>query len=161
VQRKIFFLLGIILILFLFPGGRGDKRNPVLEIWGGDPPHLLRACTLDPGEPFYLEHVNSIYGARVREYFSYIPGNGLYLVNVESASPAVFEYYGLAGNRREGKRLLRPREAFTLRSMDYSRHQLTIRGKAIPLQGLVAPGEELHMKIREPGSRLQWGSRKP
>ena len=150
-QRKYSFLLAMILVLFLFPGGRGDDGNPVLEIWGGNPPRLLRVYTLEPGAPFYLEHVNSIYGARVREYFSYIPGHGLYLVNVESASPAVFEYYRWAGNRGEGKRLLRPREAFTLRSMDYSRHLLTIRGEAIPLQGLVAPGEELRMKIREPG----------
>jgi hypothetical protein len=152
VRRKLsFFLLVLILVLFLFPQERGDDRNPVLEIWGGRPPRLLRACALDPGAPFYLEHRNSIYGARVREYLSYIPGQGLYLVNVESASPAVFEYYRWPGNRGEGKRLLRPREAFTLRSMDYSRHRLTIRGEAIPLQGLVAPGEELQMKIREPG----------
>ena len=148
--RRVFFLLAMILVLFLFPGERGDGVNPVLEIWGGNPSHLLSAYTLEPGAPFYLEHVNSIYGARVREYFSYIPGRGLYLVNVESASQAVFEYYRWAGNREETKRLLRPREAFTLRSMDYSRHQLTIRGEAIPLQGLVAPGDELQIKIRDP-----------
>ena len=149
-RLKLTFFLGTLLVLSLFLGGRGYYIAPVIEVWGGTPPHLLRHYKLFPSRAFCLEHINSIYGARVREVFSYIPGKGLYLVEVESSSPAVFEYYGLDGGRGGKKRLCRPMRPFTLRSMDYSHHRLIIQRKAISLQGLVKPGETLQIKIRGP-----------
>ena len=146
--RRIFFL-GILLILSLFLGGIGYSLAPVLEIWGGNPPNLLRIYRLFPRKAFCLEFINSIYGARVRETFSYIPGRGLYLVEVESPSPAVFDYYGLDFGRGGKKRLYLPMKPFILRSMNYSRHRLFIRGKAVALRGLVKPGDALQIKIRE------------
>jgi hypothetical protein len=149
-RLKLTFFLGTLLVLSLFLGGIGYYVAPVLEVWGENPPNLLRLYKLFPRKAFCLEYINSIYGARVREVFSYIPGKGLYLVEVESSSPAVFEYYGLDGGRGGKKRLCRPMRPFTLRSMDYSHHRLIIHGKAISLQGLVKPGETLQIKIRVP-----------
>ena len=148
-KTKLTFFLGILLIFSLFLGGIGYSLAPVLEIWGGDPPNLLRIYRLFPRKAFCLEHINSIYGARVQETFSYVPSRGLYLVEVASPSPAVFEYYGLEVGRVGKKRLYRPMKPLILRSMDYSRHRLFVRGKAISLQGLVKPGDTLKIKIRE------------
>ncbi len=146
-KTKLSYFLGTLLVLSLFLGGVGYYIAPVLEIWGGNPPNLLRLYRLFPRKVFCLEHINSIYGARVLEVFSYVQGKGLYLVEIESSSPAVFEYYGLDGGREGKKRLCRPMKPFTLRSMDYSHHRLIIQGKAISLQGLVKSGDTLQIKI--------------
>ncbi len=57
-------------MLLLAPAA-GPARADFLELWGEDPPRRLAREPLAPGETVVLSFVNSIYGARVREFMRY------------------------------------------------------------------------------------------
>src|SRR5271157_6088067 len=119
-----------------------------LTVSGGEPERVLACLPLEKGTPFYLEFINSIYLAPVREIFEYEPSEGICLVKVESPSAGVFEYYGLIPDRPGIASLYRPVGEFTLRSHDYEHHRLVVGEKSLRLKGLVADGEPLSVSVQ-------------
>jgi len=115
---------------------------------GGEPERVLACLPLEKGTPFYLEFINSIYLAPVREIFEYEPSDGICLVKVESPSAGVFEYYGLVPDRPGTAILRRPVGEFRLRSHDYEHHRLVVGEKSLRLKGLVPDGEPLLVRVR-------------
>jgi len=115
---------------------------------GGEPERVLACLPLEKGTPFYLEFINSIYLAPVREIFEYEPSEGICLVKVESPSAGVFEYYGLVPDRPGTAILRRPVGEFRLRSHDYEHHRLVVGEKSLRLKGLVPDGEPLLVRVR-------------
>jgi hypothetical protein len=87
-----------------------------LVVSGGEPERVLACLPLEKGTSFYLEFINSIYLAPVRETLEYEPSEGICLVRVESPSAGVFEYYGLIPYRPDTALLHRPVGQFRLRS---------------------------------------------
>ena len=118
-----------------------------LMLSGGEPENVLACLSLEKGTPFYLEFINSIYLAPVRETFVFEASEGICLVKVESPSPGVFEYYGLTPDQPGLALLHRPVGEFTLRSHDYEHHRLIVGEKTLRLKGLVADGEPLSVKV--------------
>ena len=119
-----------------------------LTLTGGVPERVLACLPLEKGTPFYLEFINSIYLAPVREIFEYEPSDGICLVKVESPSAGVFEYYGLVPDRPGTAILRRPVGEFRLRSHDYEHHRLVVGEKSLRLKGLVPDGEPLLVRVR-------------
>ena len=119
-----------------------------LTLTGGEPERVLACLPLEKGTPFYLEFINSIYVAPVRETFVYEPFEGICLVKVESPSAGVFEYYGLIPDRPGTALLHRPVGEFKLRTHDYEYHRLVVGEKSLRLKGLVPDGEPLFVRVR-------------
>jgi hypothetical protein len=135
-------------ILVVAFGGCAGKQVACLEVSGEEPERVLTRLSVEPGMPFSLEFINSIYLAPVRETLVYEPSEGISIVMVESPSDGVFEYYGLEPDGT-GKALMhRWVGDFKLRSHDYTNHRLTVAGQAIHLEGLVPNGEPILVKVR-------------
>jgi hypothetical protein len=110
----------------------------------------VRACLpLQEGETFYLEFVNSVYLAPVRESLVYSGGEGIYAVGVESPSAGVFEYYGIEPDGSGRASLHRKVGEIKLRSMSYENHRLSAGGRILRLKDIAAPGEPLVVEVRE------------
>ena len=123
-------------------------QGTYLTVSGGAPERVLGCLPLEKGVPFHLEFINSIYLAPVRETFVYEPSEGICLVEVESPSAGVFEYYRLIPDRPGTALLHRPVGEFRLRSNDYEHHRLTVGEKSLRLKGLVPDGEPLIVKVQ-------------
>jgi hypothetical protein len=118
-----------------------------LKLTGGEPEGVVGCLPLETGASFYLEFINSIYLAPVRETFVFEPSEGICLVKVESPSAGVFEYYRLTPDEPGLAFLHRPVGEFTLRSHDYEHHRLVVGEKSLRLKGLVADGESLSVSV--------------
>ncbi|MBI4799124.1 MAG: hypothetical protein HY794_10395 [Desulfarculus sp.] len=129
------------------PVAMAAGQAPALEIWGLQPTRLLLRVALPSQGRFCLGHVNSIYEAPVRECFQARPEGGCWLVEVESPSPAVFEYYGLEPPATGRGVLRRPLGDFQLRSHDYARHHLAVGDRIIRLDQVARPGQALVFKV--------------
>lgn len=135
-------------ILIVALGGCAGNQVACLEFSGEEPERVLTRLPVEPGVPFSLEFINSIYLAPVRETLVYEPPGGISIVMVESPSDGVFEYYGLEPDGT-GKALMHRRVGdFKLRSHDYTNHRLTVAGQAIYLKGLVPNGEPISVKVQ-------------
>jgi hypothetical protein len=119
-----------------------------LMLRGRVPDRVLGCLPLETGTPFYLEFMNSIYLAPVRETFVFEPSEGICLVKVQSPSAGVFEYYGLIPDQPGLAFLYRPVGEFTLRSHDYEHHRLVVGEKSLRLKGLIADGEPLSVTVQ-------------
>ena len=119
-----------------------------LALSGGEPERVLACLPLEAKTQFHLEFINSIYLALVRETFEYVPAEGIYLIEVESPSAGVFEYYGLEPDGSGIAKLHRPVGEIRLRSHDYEHHRVTAGGKSIRLKELVPDGEPLRVSVR-------------
>lgn len=129
------------------PVAMAAGQDAVLQVWGLEPARLLLEVDLPNGERFCLGHVNSIYEAPVRECFQAGAGGGIHLVEVESPSPAVFEYYGMEPPATGRATLRRPLGEFQVRSHDYSRHHLAVGDWTLRLDQLAQPGQALVFKV--------------
>ncbi|MBI5522056.1 MAG: hypothetical protein HY910_05450 [Desulfarculus sp.] len=129
------------------PVAMAAGRDAVLHVWTLEPASLLWEVALPGDGRFCLGHVNSIYEAPVRECFQARPGGGCWLVEVQSPSPAVFEYYGLEPPVTGRAVLRRPLGDFQVRSHDYSRHHLTVGDRTLRLDQLAQPGQALVFKV--------------
>jgi hypothetical protein len=135
-------------ILIVALGGCAVKQVACLEISGEEPERVLTRLLIEPGVPFSLEFINSIYLTPVRETLVYEPPGGISIVMVESPSDGVFEYYGLEPDGT-GKALMHRQVGdFKLRSHDYTNHRLTVAGQAIHLKGLVPNGEPISVRVQ-------------
>ena len=144
--------IGLWLILAAWPvTGWAAGPDAWLVLSGEEPERVLACLPLPAGTPFYLEFVNSIYLAPVRETFVYQPGEGLFVIQVDSPSAAVFEYYGLTPEQTGTARLRRHLGEIRLRSMDYGNHRLTVGDKGLALKGVVADGQMLIIRV-QPGA---------
>jgi len=134
-------------ILIVALGGCGGNQVVCLEVSGEEPERVLTRLPVEPGVPFSLEFINSIYLAPVRETLVYEASEGISIVMVESPSDGVFEYYGLEPDGT-GKALMhRWVGDFKLRSHDYTNHRLTVGGQEIQFKGLVPNGEPILVKV--------------
>lgn len=104
---------------------------------------------VERGRPFTLEFVNSIYQAPVRETLVYEPSEGITIVMVESPSDGVFEYYGLEPDGTGTARMRRRVGDIRLRSHDYKDHRVRALGRTLHLDGLVANGDPITVRIRD------------
>jgi hypothetical protein len=147
IVRIVFWLMLLAWPMTAWPGGPSAWL-----VFSSDEPERILACLpLEAGAPFYLEFVNSLYLAPVRETFVYQPAEGLFLIKVESPSPAVFEYYGLIPEK-SGPALLRRRlDEIRLLSHDYKNHHLTVGDVSLHLKGFVADGRPLIIRVRTGG----------
>jgi hypothetical protein len=118
-----------------------------LVLLDGKQGRVLTCLPLEPGEPFSLEFINSIYLAPVKETLVYEPAEGIMIVKVESPSAGVFEYYGLEPDGSGQATLRRPVGDIRLRTMDYVHHRLTVGERRLDLKGLVPDGEPLVVKV--------------
>ena len=144
--------IGLCLALVVWPlMGWPAGPDDWLVLSGEEPESVLACLPLPAGTPFYLEFVNSIYLAPVRETFVYQAGEGLFVIQVDSPSTAVFEYYGLIPEKPGTARLRRSLGEIRLRSMDYRNHRLTVGDKSLALKGVVADGEMLIIRV-QPGA---------
>jgi hypothetical protein len=119
-----------------------------LVLSSDEPGKVLSCLPMEAGVPFYLEFVNSIYGAPVRETFVYRPAEGLFVIKVESPSAAVFEYYGLIPEKSGAALLRRRLDEIRLLSHDYESHRLTVGDVSLRLKGFVADGRTLIIRVR-------------
>jgi hypothetical protein len=134
-------------ILTLTFGACGGKQVACLEISGEEPDRVLARLAVEPGVPFSLEFVNSIYLAPVKETLVYEPSEGISIIMVESPSGGVFEYYGLEPDGT-GKALMHRKVGdIKLRSHDYTNHRLTFGRQVLQLKGLVPNGEPILVKV--------------
>ena len=125
--------------------GTSQKQLAVL---GGEPEKVRACLPLKEGEPFYLEFVNSIYLAPVRESLVYTDAEGMFVVRVESPSAGVFEYYGLETDGTGSAALRRRIGEIRLRSFSYEHHRLTAGGKTLHLREVAVGGEPLVIRVR-------------
>jgi hypothetical protein len=136
--------LGILLVF----GGCAGRHVSCLEVSGEKPETLLARLPVEPGVPFTLEFINSIYLAPVRETLVYEPSEGIFIVMVESPSDGVFEYYGIEPDG-SGKAIMHRKVGdIKLRSHDYANHYITSGGRALKLKGLVPDGEPVMVKVQ-------------
>lgn len=144
--------IGLWLALVAWPlTGRAAGPEAWLVLSGGEPEGVLACLPLEAGTPFHLEFVNSLYGVPVRETFVYQAGEGLFVIQVESPSAAVFEYYGLIFEKPGTARLRRSLGEIRLRSIDYRNHRLTAGDKNLALKGVVPDGEIVIVRV-QPGA---------
>jgi hypothetical protein len=135
-------------ILIVVIGGCAGKQKACLEVFGEEPETVLVRLPIEPGAPFTLEFINSIYLAPVRETLVYNPSEGTSIVMVESPSDGVFEYYGIEPDGTGRARMNRRVGDIKLRSHDYGNHRITVGGQMLKLNGLVPNGEPIFMRIR-------------
>jgi hypothetical protein len=147
------FLIGICLALSALVLTEGIATPAFrLEISGEEPDRVLVCLPVEAGATFYLEFVNSIYLAPVRETFVCEPAGNISIIRVDSPSAAVFEYYGLSPDG-SGTTMLHRNVGGTirLRSHDYQNHVFTVGERSIRLKGLVSDGEPLIIRVRTDG----------
>ena len=128
----------------------GPEAKVILT--SGEEKKVLACLPLEAGHSIRLEFINSIYLAPVRETFLYQPGEGLVLVEVDSPSAGVFEYYGLPFEK-SGTVIMRRNvgQEIRLLSSDYQNHRLIVGERSLPLKGLVADGEPLIVRVQRGG----------
>jgi len=136
----------LLVALTLTPHAQGSTICLLLS--GDDPERVLARLPVEEKVPFCLEFVNSIYLAPVRETFAYQPGEGLFLIRVESPSAGVFEYYGLPPDRSGSAEMKRKLGDLRLLSHDYQHHRLWVGNKTLSLKGLIPDGQPLTIKVR-------------
>jgi hypothetical protein len=129
------------------PGQAASPGSAQIVVWAGEPEKPLVCLPLEEGARFYLDFVNSIYLAPVRETFVYEPAEGVFIVMVESPSAGVFEYYGLVPDKPGVAHLRRPVGEIRIRSHDYENHRLTVGDRSVSFKGLVQGGEPLTIKV--------------
>ena len=121
-----------------------------LVVLGDEPGSArVRACIpLEAGEPFFLEFINSIYRAPVKETLVYIAGEGFFVITVESPSQGVFEYYGLETDGTGRADLNRRIGEIRIRSHSYEHHRLTVGARSIGFKSIARGGEPLSIDVR-------------
>lgn len=135
-------------ILTAVIGGCAGKQVACLEVFGEGPETVLARLPTEPGAPFTLEFINSIYLAPVRETLVFDPSEGASIILVESPSDGVFEYYGLEPDGTGRIRMNRRVGEIKLRSHDYGNHRITVGGQVIRLNGIVPNGEPIFVRIK-------------
>lgn len=90
-----------------------------------------------------------MYGAHVRESFLPRPGGGMTLVEVQSDSPAVHEYFGTAPGPEGKAQARRDLDEARLLSMGYQDHRLLAGEERLVLGELAAPGQVLRLLVTQ------------
>lgn len=139
--------VAMLALVLAWPWAGQAWAGPVLQAWTGDPPRMVLELALESHQPFHLEHVSSMYGARVRESFMPRPGGGMTLFEVQSDSPAVHEYFGLVPGPGGVAAARRELTQIRLLSMSYEQHRLMVDGVSRPLADLASPGQELRLTV--------------
>ena len=123
-----------------------------LVILSDEPVKVLACLPIETGSPFYLEFINSIYLAPVRETLVYTETDGALITRVESPSAGVFEYYGLEPDSSGSAELHRSVGKIRIRSFNYENHRLTAGGKTIYLKDIVSGGQPVIVEIWKNGT---------
>lgn len=125
----------------------GGTPHVVARTAGGDQVAELR---LPASGRFALDYLHSYYRRPARETFRATDDGAFELVAVSSPSPAVIDYYELAGERRlrDGVWTLRPArparfEALALAATATGRRTLVAGGRRAPLYG----AGDVHVRV--------------
>lgn len=139
--------IGLWLVLLLAAPLKAAGPDMAIVLTTDDPERVVACLPLQAGAPFHLDYINSIYRQPVRETFVYEPGEGLFIIQVETPSPGVFEYLGLIPEE-PGKAFLQRRLGpIRLLSSDYQNHRLTAGKTGLDLKGLVPGGRPLILRV--------------
>ncbi|MEW6232320.1 MAG: DUF1850 domain-containing protein [Chloroflexota bacterium] len=139
-------------LLLAFLVGLALSPTSVLEILEGHEGLVLVRLPIAPGQAFTLSYTHSMYEAQVHEVYRFEPGQGLVLDSVVS-SPAALEYYALTqatplpGGMARASGLGRPLGEVRVRVEGIGRPRLIHDGREIPLEGLVAEGQAVRLRI--------------
>ena len=154
-------LMRAALLLLVFMCAQASATGGVsarqLVILSDEPVKVLACLPIETGSPFYLEFINSIYLAPVRETLVYTEADGILITRVESPSAGVFEYYGLESDSSGSVDLHRKVGKITIRSFSYENHRLTAGGKTIHFKDIVGGGQAVIVEISR-DSRKDVGS---
>lgn len=150
-ERKAQMLQTMVMLALAAWGLQAHAAKPAASIvlCGLNPERAVACLDLEPGAPFHLDFINSIYRVPVREIFTFEPGKGVFLISVESPSAAVFEYYELVPPASGKLSLRRGVGDIRVLSSDYKDHRLTAGDRTLRLKGLVPDGEPLLVRVRE------------
>ncbi len=127
----------------------GATGAACLNVARGEEAKTVFSVPVKNGAALYLDFVNSVDLAPVRETYQYRAGEGLWMIKVESPSAGVFEYYRIEPGPDNSAALLRHVGTISLRNHDYWNHVLTVDGKIIPLRGLAMPGELVTIAVND------------
>ena len=140
---------GILIAAFIWAQASYAAGSPALQlvVLNDEPRKVLACLPLEAGAPFYLEFINSIYLAPVKETLVYTEAEGVMVVEVESPSAGVFEYYGLESDRTGVVRLHRSVGEIRIRSHSYENHRLTAGGRTLLFKEITDGGRLLVVEV--------------
>jgi hypothetical protein len=147
--------------LLAFLVGLALSPTSVLEVLDGQRGFALVRLPIAPGQAFTLSYTHSMYGAQVQEVFRFEPGQGSVLEQVVS-SPAALEYYGLTqatplpGGMARASGLSRPLGEVRVRVEGIGRPHLIYDGREIALEGLVAQGQAVRVRVARVPRAVMW-----
>ncbi|MEW6187488.1 MAG: hypothetical protein AB1585_17290 [Thermodesulfobacteriota bacterium] len=135
-------LLG--LCLCFFPSlGQAAFHLQVRVLPSGE---ILWERPLAVSEPIILMHRNSIYGVTVRETLQLKENGALWLVRIQSPSPAVLEYYGLEAATADWIDLCRRIGSLQVLVTSAGEFRLEFTNEAFPLSQRVAEGSRIEIR---------------
>jgi hypothetical protein len=143
------FCLSLLVLAMTWTIGPTPNATAAAIVFYNEAGRDISCLPFEPGVPIHLYFINSIYQAPVRETFTYEPGHGLILNQVESPSAGVFEYYGLEHNSSGVAQIRRKVGEIRILSSDYENHAITVGQRSIRLKGLVSDGEPVLLKVEE------------
>ena len=108
---------------------------------------ILWEHPLAVSEPVNLVHRNSIYGTLVRETLQVKEDGALWLVRIQSQSPAVLEYYGLEATTADWIDLTRRIDSFQVLVTAAGEFCLEVNNEAFPLSQRVADGSRIELRV--------------
>ncbi len=148
-------------LLLAYLVGLALSPTSVLEVLDGHEGLVLVRLPIAPGQAFTLSYTHSMYEAQVQEIYRFEPGQGLVLDSLLS-SPAALEYYALTqatplpdGTARASS-LGRPLGEVRVRVEGIGRPRLIHDGREIPLEGLVAEGQAVRLRIARVPRAVMW-----
>jgi hypothetical protein len=111
-----------------------------------DSSQVLWEKEVDPGDPIWIVHRNSIFGALVWEALE-LDGQGfLWLKGVKTDHPAVLEYYGLEEVSNQWISLERKFEHLAIRVTLNGEFWICLGKEEVPLSFLIADGSLVEVR---------------
>ena len=147
-------LLYTVLLVFVWtcPWAEAGPSSSRLVLSSDGPERVLACVPVETGSPIYLEFINSIYLAPVRETLVFTETEGIVIVRVESPSAGVFEYYGLEPDSSGSAEMHRRVGRIRIRSNNYENHRVTAGGRVIRLKEVAEGGEPVILDIISDGA---------
>ncbi|MCX8023245.1 MAG: hypothetical protein N2745_10790 [Syntrophorhabdaceae bacterium] len=146
-KRKTLCVLAVMVFLsILSPFNRGLVSAEVLLLLD-ETKEVLFCRPIKEGDIIIFDFVNSIYKASVKETMLFDSVEGLILIDVESPSYGVYEYYGLITEGKNKGGFRRKIGSLRIRSNNYQHHRLSVNGMTIDLKDLASGGMALILTI--------------
>ncbi|MEW6665728.1 MAG: hypothetical protein AB1512_10980 [Thermodesulfobacteriota bacterium] len=153
-RRKTRPLLALIGILVVAGGVSLFKKTLLIEMTNLDRPVTVR-IRIDPSEPVFIFHINSIYDQPVTETLE-AGAHGFVLRGVETPSPAVMEYYGFeaAGGVQPVRRELG--NSLILKKGPRRDQGVLLAGRRVLLSEIAEEGDRIRLEVKHLPLGLYW-----